>query len=812
PPGLPDTLSVIVTTLGGATTTLTSPPGGGVTVLDATLTSLNGTTIVGVEGSPTSSVLIGAFTDANPGATSADFTSGGGSVVVNWGDGSAPQTLTAANLTANGSPAGVVFSISAPHTYAEEGPYLVAITVTDDGGATTIISSAAAITDAALTAGAPVAFSATTGVPFTNVVVGRFTDANTGAPASDFTAIIDWGDGTLTSVGTVVSTGGGGFNVLGSHTYVNPGVYTTSIVVTDDGGSHVTLTGSAGAGTGTVTDLPVTGAVRSFTAVEGQNTGTIVLATFTDPNPFATISSVTATLPIGGWGDGTPIAPVTLAVQQIGGTATSTIFEVLGSHTYTEEGPFTVNISVTTSGGVTTVLTPGTATVIDAALSSSNGTEITGIEGNTTGTVLLGTFRDNNQGATSADFTTNPGGSTVVNWGDGSAPQTLTAANLTASGSPDGVVFSISAAHTYAEAGTYAYTVTVTDDGGSVTIFSGSAIIADAVLTPTPAQPVVNTTEASLFPVPVFAPPLFKGQVATYTDANPTSTIADFKAEIDWGDGTPMTAGTISQPGVAGTAYIVSGSHTYADSGVNGGTGHYAIQVFVVDDDGSILTVNNTANVADNPIVLTGLLNPATDSGLSTGTVDTTNVKQPDFFGKSEPLSTVTLSATLLPGGTPFIIGQVEAGSDGSWNIRAGVPLADGHYSITATAIDQFGVTTTTAATTITANLLIDTTGPVIAGAFFNRLNGQVDYIIKDPVPASGGAPSGVWVNTLLDSSNYLLTKVHANKAYPGKWVVTNVTETPDPTIPFAYDVAVTFNGGAIIKGGYYLFTIRDSS
>ena len=27
-----------------------------------------------------------------------------------------------------------------------------------------------------------------------------------------------------------------------------------------------------------------------------------------------------------------------------------------------------------------------------------------------------------------------------------------------------------------------------------------------------------------------------------------------------------------------------------------------------------------------------------------------------------------------------------------------------------------------------------------------------------------------------------------------------------------SYDVAVTFNGGAMIKGGFYLFTIRDSS
>jgi len=346
---------------------------------------------------------------------------------------------------------------------------------------------------------------------------------------------------------------------------------------------------------------------------------------------------------------------------------------------------------------------------------------------------------------------------------------------------------------------------------GFFVVLRGSAFVADAVLT-APAQTAITTTEAALYPVPVYAPPVFSGAVATYTDANPISTIADFKATIDWGDGTPPTAGVISQPGAVGTAYVVSGSHTYADSGVNGGTGTYKIQVFVVDDDGSILTVNNTASVADNPIVLTGILNPKSDSGLSTGTPDVTKVKQPDFFGTSEPFSHVSLFAGLLPGGAPVLIGTVQAGSDGSWNIKSGTALADGHYAITATAIDQFGVTTTATPTVITSDLLIDTVGPVIDGMFFNRLNGQVDYIIKDPVNPDGSAPSGVWVNSLLDSSNYLFTKVHGNKAYPGKWVVTNVTAAPDPTIPFAYDVAVTINGGNVIQGGFYLFTIRDSS
>ena len=59
-------------------------------------------------------------------------------------------------------------------------------------------------------------------------------------------------------------------------------------------------------------------------------------------------------------------------------------------------------------------------------------------KGKTTGNVLLGTFTDANQAATVADFTTAPG-SVVVNWGDARCPETLTAANLTAVGTPNGV-------------------------------------------------------------------------------------------------------------------------------------------------------------------------------------------------------------------------------------------------------------------------------------------------------------------------------------------------------------------------------------
>jgi hypothetical protein len=750
---------------------------------------------------------LATFTDTGGADAVGDYTA-----TLNWGDGSGVHP---AGVIALGQGNFAVVSNGA-FTYPDEGVFALTVAVTDSdttnnpGGVPTTAQTTATVTvnDAALTPAAtqPTIPALTEGTPFSGAV-SAFTDANTAATAADFVAHIDWGDGSPISLGSIAVGAGGAVTVGGTHTYKQDGAYTIRVVTTDDGGSVVTTTTSALVG-----DPNLTGATaRAVKAVEGIDTGLVCLASFIDPDPNATLHDWNAVVH---WGDGSPDETATLVIAGGDPATGGTIFKVLANHTYAEEGPPTApTVTITdvdTPANAPTVL-PLTITVLDAKLTGSAGTEITGIEGNSTGTVFLGSFSDANQGAVAADFTTAPG-SVVVNWGDGSAPQTLAASDLTAIGTPEGVQWNITSAHTYAQAGTYAYTVTVTDDGGSATTVGGSAIVADADLAPSATQPTVSTTEAALFPVPVFAPPVFSGAVATFTDGNPISTVADFKAEIDWGDGTSHTDGTVSQPGGVGTAYTVSGSHTYADSTVNGGTKNFVIQVFVVDDDGELLTVTNTATVADNPIVLTGQLNPRSDSGLSTGTPDVTNVRQPKFFGTSEPFSHVSLFAALLPGGSPTLIGTVQAGSDGSWSIKSTSALADGHYAITATAVDQFGVTTTTAPVTITTDLLIDTTGPVIAGLFFNRLNGQVDYIIKDPINPDGSDPSGVWVKSLLDSSNYLLTKVHANKTFPGKYKVTNVTATPDPTIPYAYDVAVTFDSGKIIQGGFYLFTIRDSS
>src|SRR5207302_3585269 len=96
---------------------------------------------------------------------------------------------------------------------------------------------------------------------FNNVVVFHFTDANSVASASDFSALITWGDGTTSTVtsaasanGQVVAAAGRGFNVLGSHTFPEELTNVTfSVRVNDKGGAST----SASTSTFSVPDSPL---------------------------------------------------------------------------------------------------------------------------------------------------------------------------------------------------------------------------------------------------------------------------------------------------------------------------------------------------------------------------------------------------------------------------------------------------------------------------------------------------------------------------------------------------------------------------
>jgi hypothetical protein len=87
--------------------------------------------------------------------------------------------------------------------------------------------------------------AALAGQAFINVVLATFTDSVPGASPSDFRAGITWGDGITTASTTVIADGPGRFAVLGTHTYVDAGVYTFGVQVTASSGAAATGTGTA---------------------------------------------------------------------------------------------------------------------------------------------------------------------------------------------------------------------------------------------------------------------------------------------------------------------------------------------------------------------------------------------------------------------------------------------------------------------------------------------------------------------------------------------------------------------------------------
>jgi hypothetical protein len=121
------------------------------------------------------------------------------------------------------------------------------------GGSYTVPASAAGATTAAgfaLTNAAPPNLvaqpvAAIAGRAFINVVVATFTDSDPNANPSDFVAAIVWGDGITTSSTTVIADGQGGFDVLGTHTYVDASTYTFRVQVTGSSGANGTATSTA---------------------------------------------------------------------------------------------------------------------------------------------------------------------------------------------------------------------------------------------------------------------------------------------------------------------------------------------------------------------------------------------------------------------------------------------------------------------------------------------------------------------------------------------------------------------------------------
>jgi hypothetical protein len=160
------------------------------------------------------------------------------SATIDWGDG----TTTGGTVTDQGSRS---FAVTGTHTYADENGLKTVVTITPNPTPGTTgsetLNGTATVSDAGLTPTAT-SVSARAQTPFSGPV-GSFTDANPNAPSSDFSATIDWGDGSSSS--GVVGASEGSFFVSGSHTYAAAGSPAVKVIVTDDGAMSATISSSA---------------------------------------------------------------------------------------------------------------------------------------------------------------------------------------------------------------------------------------------------------------------------------------------------------------------------------------------------------------------------------------------------------------------------------------------------------------------------------------------------------------------------------------------------------------------------------------
>src|SRR5205085_1941565 len=200
------------------------------------------------------------------------------------------------------------------------------------GSLTATVGGTATVTEGDVLTASPVTITTTEGAAFTGTVA-TFSDTLTSSPASDFTATINWGDGTTTA-GTITG-GSGSFTVSGSHTYAEDGSFAVAVTLADNAPGTASAVANS---TANVSELPISGAAVAINGFERSPLTNVNVASFTHGNGAEPAASFTATI---NWGDGASSAGT---IVSSGGA-----YQVQGTHTYLDERTFPVSVVVTDS-------------------------------------------------------------------------------------------------------------------------------------------------------------------------------------------------------------------------------------------------------------------------------------------------------------------------------------------------------------------------------------------------------------------------------------------------------------------------------
>lgn len=626
--------------------------------------------------------------------------------------------------------------------------------------------------------------------------LGTFTDPGFDNPVlgtvESFTYRIDWGDGTVPDTGAALYVSGsegvlttGSFD--GSHLYADNGVYTVEVTVTDDdsgtdSGSFVVTVENVAPDLAPLADQP--------SVPEGQFI-TLGPATFTDPGFDSVLNadgeieeSFVATID---WGDGTtePVGDVILT-ETDGSPGVPTTGTIDASHAYADNGTYTVTVTVYDDDSGTDAeifqvivanVAPSLTVIIDEKVN----------EGEVI--FLLAEFMD-----TGFDNPLNIGGEKEesftysIDWGDETSPDTGVPAEVNGN---EGVptVGSFTTNHVYADDGVYPVTVTLADDDGGVVTATWAVTVKN--LAPTVDAGSDQTVD--------------EGQMVSLDPAtfNDLGTFDTHTVTIDWGDGTAIDIGVVTEapfgpPGsTSGADGTVSGSHVYADDGI------YTVEVTVTDDDGAstsdtltitVLNVAPTVDAGSDQTVNEGdlvELDPATFNDLGTLDTHTATID----WGDGSPLEAGVV--TEVPFGSPGSTSGTDGTVDGSH-----VYADNGAYTVTVTVFDDDGastsgiltVTVLNVAPTVTADcttqevqysdqiqeVSFSATDPSI-----DTMNAQTSYSI-DGVTFFDGLPDAV---TIVGELSF---DVAANQQTPATWTLSGIADLA----PGTYVIRVTVTDG----------------
>lgn len=174
--------------------------------------------------------------------------------------------------------------------------------------------------------------------------VATFTGPGT---LSDYSATVNWGDGSPAVAGTIQTLTGGGYEVLaGGKVYPNEGLYTVTVTITDNTTSQSAVATSQLK----VLDTPLT--LTSFTVNPLILRITLLTATFTD-DLTATVGNFKVKI---NWGDGKSDSGATVKTS-------NGHFAVIDLHQYAKKGTYTVTLEVDPLAGISDPTHPILATL-----------------------------------------------------------------------------------------------------------------------------------------------------------------------------------------------------------------------------------------------------------------------------------------------------------------------------------------------------------------------------------------------------------------------------------------------------------------